>query len=642
MKPKADVKNFSYGEIWPSRGLTPKAGERRGKVLMNPEKFTTNVMFLKYLERYNYRLYIDFQATEAAYTNVTMREIVISGSYSDRMISNMLQHELGHLVLFDVNQFLSVRPDTIRSSIAKVLYTPAHLKAHGISKLLMVENIIQDIIIETLAEGECVCHGYYVLHGERLGVKHMDRLEDPSLIAKEVCDNLLKTQDAMPPGPPFSKALEELIDSMLEGLEADNADIEKAAEKLKNSRMENHTYRRMRETMKVRDKMDKMEKAIEKASTSARQQHLENIQEKLREKLDELESPARVAKDKKADADAKARELQKLQEKLDNNKELQALLEQEKADGQSSRGKGGKGDPSDGGEPGGEGEEAGAANGSEGTNEKSPEISRNLTDHLADDQAPPGGGHSYDCGFPHPLKKTRDELEQNRNFSLKQLSSELRRKRIKISSDDGDNMISNRIKSQDNEFTFFRSSKKEFGMEDMMKGKRRLRLAGVNVLIGLDISGSMSREWTTLFKELSVLVEDLQHSLDIENVVYFTYNQRLQQHSKKFDDLTLRASGGNAFGYVYPEIMEKLPLMQKNEIILVTDCGDNLGFKLNDSCLVERGGAPVENHISIIDTEGAAFYNTGSIDPDDWSLYRYGDRNLFDNIKLNIENLIDR
>ena len=641
MKPQADVKNFSYGEIWPSNGIAAKAGERRGKVLMNPEKFTTNVMFLKYLQKYNYRLYIDYRATEPAYTNVTMREIVISGSYSDRMISNMLQHELGHLVLFDVNQFLSVKPDTIRSSIAKVLYTPAYLKAHGISKLLMVENIIQDIIIETLAEGECVCHGYYVLHGERLGVKHMDRLEDPSLIAKEVCENLLKNQTSMAPGPPFSKALEELIDSMLQGLEEDNADIEKASEKVKNSRMENHSYRRMREAAKVREKMAKMDKAIEKATTNARQQHLENIQDKLRQKLDELESPARVAKDRKADADAKARELQKLQEKLNSNKELQELLQQEKADGQAAQeaaGKDGSGEASEGSEAG----ESGDANGGEGTNEKSSEISRNLTDHLADDQAPPGGGHSYDCGFPHPLKATRDELEKNRTFSLKQLSSELRRKRIKISSDDGDNMISNRIKSQDNEFTFFRSSKKEFGMEDMMKGKRRLRLAGVNVLIGLDISGSMSREWTTLFKELSVLVEDLQHSLDIENVVYFTYNQRLQQHSKKFDDLTLRASGGNAFGYVYPEIMEKLPLMQKNEIILVTDCGDNLGFKLNDACLVERGGAAVENHISIIDTEGAAFYDTGSIDSDDWSLYRYGDKTLFDNIKLNIENLIDR
>lgn len=640
MKPKADEKNFSYGEIWPTGIIPPKAGERRGKVLVNPEKFTNNVMFLKYLEQNNYRLYIDYRAQEPAYTNISMREVVISGNYSDREIGNMLQHELGHLVLFDVNQFLSVRPDTIRSSIAKVLYTPAHLKAHGIAKLLMVENIIQDIIIETLAEGECVCHGHYVLHGDRLGVKHMDRLEDPSLIAKEVCDNLLKNQNSMGPGPGFSKELGELIDSMLQGLEGDNADIEKAAEKVKNSRMDSHAYRRLREAMKIRGKMGKLDNAIEKAS-GARQEHLENIKGKLEEQLEELESDARVAKDRKADADAKTRELQKLKERLDSNKELQELLKQEKADGEA-QGAGGSGGDSEGSESEADGEGGDADGQGEGTNEKTSDISRNLTDHLADDQAPPAGGHSYDCGFPHPLKATREELERNRTFGLKQLSSELRRKRIKISSDDGDNMISNRIKSQDNEHTFFRSSKKEFGMEDMMKGKRRLRLAGVNVLIGLDISGSMSREWTTLFKELSVLVEDLQHSLDIENVVYFTYNQKLQQHSKEFDDLTLRASGGNAFGYVYPEIMQKLPLMQKNEIILVTDCGDNLGFKLNDACLVDRGGAVVENHISIIDTEGAAFYNTSTIDPDDWSLYRYGDRDLFDNIKMNIENLIDR
>lgn len=631
MERKGIEKNFTYGELWSGEIIQPNKAEKRGKVLVNPEKFTTNVMFLTFLQRYGYRLYLDYNATAPAYTNVTAREVVISGNYSDRMIGDMLQHELGHLVLFDVNQFISVRPDTMRSSIAKILYTPEHLKRHGIAVLLKVENIIQDIIIETLAEGECVCHGSYVLHGERIGVKHMERLEEPSIIAKEVCDSLLKNPENIPMDSPYSKELESMIDSMLKGLKEDEEEIERAIERMKKSKMDNHANRTTNKKWRNRGKIDKLERAIAKTNDPARRERLEELQDKLRQENEELSSPEQKKKDAQADKAAKERELKKLEGKLERNRELQEILEQQKKDGQAAMANGG-----------GQGDSGEPAAG-EGAKDKDHSITRNLTDHLlGDDYSPPGGGHSYDCGFPHPVTIARDESFRNQQFGYKMLNPELRRKRIKISADDGDNIRSNRIKSSENEFTYMKSSKKEFGMEDMLKGKRRLRLAGVNVLIGLDISGSMSREWTTMFKELSVLVEELQKTLDIENIVYFTYNQRLQQHSTELEKLTLRASGGNAFSYVYPELMEKLPIMQKNEIILVTDCGDNLGFKLSSSCEVERSGALVENHISIIDTEGAAFYNHSDMDKDDWSLYRMGDRDLFEKIQMNIENLIDR
>ena len=83
-------------------------------------------------------------------------------------------------------------------------------------------------------------------------------------------------------------------------------------------------------------------------------------------------------------------------------------------------------------------------------------------------------------------------------------------------------------------------------------------------------------------------------------------------------------------------------IMQKNELILVTDCGDNLGWTLKDCVSAERNGVEVENHISIIDTEEAGFYDSGAIDERDWSLHRAGDKDLYDELRTNIESLIDR
>src|SRR5699024_10186847 len=164
-------------------------------------------------------------------------------------------------------------------------------------------------------------------------------------------------------------------------------------------------------------------------------------------------------------------------------------------------------------------------------------------------------------------------------------------KKIEVQEDLADNLISNRIKIPENELTFFKSNKKVFDETDMLKGKRKIRVWGIDVLIGLHVSGSMSNEWTNKFKDIYDMDDKFKNTLDIENIVYFTYNKNLQEASTEREDLKLKARGGNAFGYVYQQILQKLPIMQKNEIILVTDCGDNLGFALNDVCEAERNGS---------------------------------------------------
>ena len=176
----------------------------------------------------------------------------------------------------------------------------------------------------------------------------------------------------------------------------------------------------------------------------------------------------------------------------------------------------------------------------------------------------------------------------------------------------------------------------------MMKGKKVVRLSGVNVLIGLDVSGSMDEEWTIKFNEISDLIEELKEKIDIEDIVYFTYNTKIVKYSQNIEELNLVANGGNAFGYVYQEAMKELPIRTRNEFILITDCGDNLGFKLNNVCETNLDREEVINHISIIDTESSGFYAKQDFDNKDWSLYASTDRNLYKNIKRNIENLIDR
>lgn len=222
------------------------------------------------------------------------------------------------------------------------------------------------------------------------------------------------------------------------------------------------------------------------------------------------------------------------------------------------------------------------------------------------------------------------------------ISSRVSTTKIVIEEDIEGEAIGRNMKSTEKELTYHKSNKREFDPSDMLKGKRRKRQSGIGVLVGLDVSGSMRKEWHETFVDLSKLIEDLRNSLDIENVTYFTYDSRLREVSNDLSKLKIGAFGGNAFGYVYQQLMKKAPVLLHNEIILITDCGDNLGFPLNNSCEVVRKRQKVQNHISVIDTEGAGFYDKSGFDENDWSLHHMGDRTLFTDIQDNLQKLIER
>lgn len=609
-------KNFNYGELWQSDPVLPTAAHRE---LIDPAKLTSNTAFLDYLAESNYKVYLDYGYTEYAHTSPSEKEIVLNANYSDEMLSSFLQHELGHLMLFNVNQFVTFGDSTLRSIISDVVYTVDNIEQHGLAKLFRVENIIQDIIIETVSYSDCVCHTGIVNIGSRIGVKHMDKLESVQQIAIETCEELLKPLPEGADRPPLEGPAD-LVSSMRVSVLEDARVIErKLKEAIESKKFAQEVeYVRFREIYKVQEKLDQTLKRIHAKSgmEPSKAAKLIAMRDKFLAQLKELKSSERIEKDNSKAAIKKDKAINKLKGQLEQRQALAELLGRVKTTG----------------------DEVDAEAVDDGG------LSVNNTDHLLEDEFeesnPDEVGHSYDCGFPYPVTVSRNESIKHESH-IKTISTRAGVRKLHLKEDDSTNVVSNRVPIPERETTYFKSNKREFIESDMLKGKRRLRASGVNVLIGLDISGSMTNEWTNMLFEISATVEKLKETLDIENIVYFTYNQRLQEHSKDMDDLTLKASGGNAFGYVYQDVMKTLPMMQKNEIILITDCGDNLGFPLDSACTAERNGSLIRNHISIVDTENAGFYNASGLSKEEWSLHRFDDQELHNKIADNIEQLID-
>lgn len=616
-------KNFSYGEPWEDQSFRERElEERHGRVEESLAKFTTNDAFVDFAEQHGYRFYIDYDFDRVARTNVTAREIIVNGNYPDALLSSFIQHEMGHLMLFDVNQFVTVGKATMRSTIADVIYTPENLSTYGMRQLLLLENIIQDIIIETVSDGFCVCSNSLTHLGGNMGVKHLPSLEDTKTIARETAKTVLREEDNSDFNSEEFQSLGSLLESMLKDLEADMEEIGKEIEKnsTTNKFSAEKSFQRLRKLHAKRKQLEKVQKKL------AKKWHpkLQGLADRLAEEIEELESPERIERDAKEAEAERAKEGKRLSDKLEAAEELHKALEEQLRRAEEAA------------------ESSAAGENQQADGKASKELMKNYTDrNSSDGESPEDPGHSFDCGFPQPVTVDRSESHQNERH-LRRVSGGVKIKTLRLSEDDAENSLGGRRKAQTSEYTYFKSAKREFDETDMLKGKRRERLTGINVLIGLDVSGSMTNEWTTMFTEISQLVEKLKETLDIEEIVYFTYNHRLQEHSRDIADLRLTARGGNAFGYVYQDVMTKLPMMQKNEIILVTDCGDNLGFKLDSVCQADRNGIEVENHISIIDTEGAGFYAKNNFQAEDWDIYSAKDRKLYKGIKNRIEELIER
>lgn len=616
-------KNFTYGDIWTAPIPEPTYKERRR---VNPEDYTTNASFLNFLEEIKYDIYIDYNMRgTVAFTDPENKIIFINGNYKKEMIEPFLQHELGHLMLFDVNTFTTIKDDSLRSIIAKIIYTPENLKKHGIEKLFYVENVVQDVIIETVSGNFCLCSSSLAFHKENMGVKHLENLEDIKTITKEVYNNILKEDNTIFPSGNYNQ-IDDLLKSMLDDLKEDTKEIQESLEEEKYTKkyQDKELTKIERERDKLESQIKKLEDKLEKLQDKGlgKSSKIEDMIEKLKEQLREVKSEKNKNEALEKAEQTRKRKIQSLKKKIQDNKKLIKSFEEQSQKLQ----------------------ERIQNHTSEDSNKKDGiadnQLHANITDRLDDDQES-GNIHTFDCGLPYPQKISRKDSHKREN-NLRVLSGSANVRKTIINRESSYNTKGLGQKSPERELSYFKSNKKEFDATDMMKGKKVVRLSGVNVLIGLDVSGSMDEEWTIKFNEISDLIEELKEKIDIEDIVYFTYNTKIVKYSQNIEELNLVANGGNAFGYVYQEAMKELPIRTRNEFILITDCGDNLGFKLNNVCETNLDREEVINHISIIDTESSGFYAKQDFDNKDWSLYASTDRNLYKNIKRNIENLIDR
>ena len=383
----AESKNFVYGDIWRDDPLT--ASDESGAFKVDPAKFTSNTAFIKFLKESGYDFYLDYDFDGYARTNVTQKYIVVNANYTDQVIASLLQHELGHLMLFDVNQFVTVGDQTLRSIIAKVIYTPDNLVKYGMPQLLRTENIIQDIIIETVSNNNCVCHNGLSFHGTNMGVKHLDRLESAEHIAKEACKNILKPKKDLNIPDPLPEELEELLKSMLDGLLADIKEILEELQKVKKSTEyhNNITMRRFKEEIKKKEQLRKLERRVDAGKDPSGR--LGEIVDQLKKDLEDIHSKERISGDNAKADEARNKDLDKLEAKLAKAQELKELLENSRTDNLEAL----------------EQKQEGKADSN---------IQRNLTDHslgdLGDNPEAEGEvSHSYDCGLPAPVTVNRSE-----------------------------------------------------------------------------------------------------------------------------------------------------------------------------------------------------------------------------------------
>lgn len=620
----AGEKNFTYGDIWVAPIPEPIHKERKK---VNPEDYTTNASFLNFLEEVKYDVYIDYTMHgKVAFTDPKNKTIFVNGNYKKEMIEPFLQHELGHLMLFDVNTFTTIKDNSLRSIIVKIIYTPEKLKKHGIEKLFYVENVVQDVIIETVSGNFCVCSNSLAFYKENMGVKHLENLEDVKTITKEVCNNLLNDENTIFPSG-NSELIKDLLESMLNDLQEDTKEIRDSIEEESSTRKyhKKELGKIEKEKDKINSQMGELENKLEKLQNkkSKNTSKIKNILEKLKEKLKEVNSEKTKNEAIEKAEKTKERKVKSLKKKLQHNEKLIESFEEQLQKIQEST------------------QNSNSEENTHGNEIVDNQLHANLIDHLLDDTQENGNARSFDCGLPYPQKISRKDSHRREN-NLRIISGSANIRKTIINRESSYNVKGNGQKSPEKELSYFKSNKKEFDETDMLKGKKVVRLSGINVMIGLDVSGSMSEEWTIKFNEISNLIEELKEKIDIEDVVYFTYNTKIVKYSQNIEDLDLVASGGNAFGYVYQEAMKELPIRNRNEFILVTDCGDNLGFRLNNVCETNLDQEEVINHISIIDTESAGFYAKRDFDNKDWSLYASTDRDLHKNIKRNIENLIDK
>ena len=724
-------KNFKYGDLWTYHKKYRTPG-RHGRRVVNPATLTDSYRLVNAVHELGFKVVLDYDYDELAVTSNRTHEIVINANYSKPMQEALFQHEMGHLTLFNSSQFTTIRETTLRSMIGKIIYSEGNVLRFDVRLLAWVDNVVQDIVIETLSD-KCICSTSLVEYHHNVGVKHLETLEDVKMITREVCEQYLTDDRARFPKGTLPQILEQLhneedkdqgdggdsdqndspddgddnpddstlrdllgkmgipqdggdgngeaspsssseesssgesgegstgndklmdeiskipmtmmrqlLSSMLNDLDQDIDEIGREIDRDKktNRFLDEVKLEDKRRVDRLSDQLDKI--ARREAKDGKTSPRLEGMKKRINDEIKRLTSDERGDERSRMAEEKRARKIKRLERQLGDQRRLKNAFELAGAR-QEPLGIGIPSNVEDGKCDEGDGSVQYSMPSSVEKDDSAPIENPGEWHPDTGEDEPSGHVRSYDPTIPLPIMVSRDESDSSRMAGswVKRIKYENTPKKITIIDSDRQDMIGVGQKTARVEYTYFRSSRKEFSNADMMKGKRKLRATGVNVLIGLDVSSSMEQEWGEKAREIGLMVKDLRKHMDIQGIIFFTYNENLKKWSADYDELDPHAYGGNAFGYVYQQVMQELPIGLRNEIVLVTDCGDNLGFSLEKTVDATRNGIQVKNHISVVDTQPTGFYDKSGIDAsDEWSLYSMGDLGLAGKIEEDIAGLI--
>lgn len=672
-------RKFRYGDLWPAFDIKPSG--KHGIEEVDIGRYLHEDAYTNFVHRIGYHVYLDYDMQGLASTYYNQNRIVVNGNCTEHVISALMKHELGHLMLFSGNGF-DTTSRSIKSEVSKRLYTARNIRKYGMDQLFRAENVVQDIIIETTSNEDCVCNAMYEDYSERSGVRHLTNLEDIRIIVNEVCmklvpiDEYRKTARNIDTGQ-LLKAMNRLKQDLNESIEqkrrwkktleaTGEGSVSRETKKKQNeyeaiANAINRTYKQFEKCRnmrakheqqidKINEKINNTKDRIEKAESlgkstkalehrlrileakrdnttfdetmSRNEDTLHNIMDKLNSERDRALNELHAIDQNKEIAESNRKHIESTQKAIDRQTDLEDLI-QSKIESLGSQENGPDGQvPTSG--------DVGAKSSGNGRS-----WSTNLTDHLLDDEngsSGGSGGHSWDVGYPPSSLIKLKTIRTIRNMDMQALVSIKTEKSLRptyIHQDTMNSPIPGGMKRMERESTYFKSNKRELKPTDMLKGRRKKRYTGINVLLGLDVSKSMTDAWRNQYQQVFDIISKLRKKVEINDVVCFTYNTKVRKIADSPEGLKPKADGGNAFGYVYKQIFTKLPMRLRNEIILVTDCGDNLGFTLDDNCLGDINGEKITNHISIIDTDKSLFYaKMKEFDDNDWSIHSIAEDRL--------------
>ena len=592
MANKMYKKNFKYGDIYSSeQDLMYSA---KPSTLLSREELDDYELgndYINFIDNNGFTVVLAYSPNEIeiAHTNLQTKVVTINGNYPVEVISSLIRHELGHFMIFATDEPYSKAEYSVRSLLIKEIYSRINLKRYPLSFLANIENVVQDVLIETINHPLCVCEVFNQYGLEKEGVKHIDSMEYIPKVVKEAVANCLAKdkEDRQYVSNEMTKSLREFLEESL------NKSIKSIEDSLEE------------------DQLNQASSEFKERITKSMERKKAKLQEKL-DKMNKLDGTRRQVSDEMKD---KVKEdIQKLEEQLETgnlNDRTREFKDNEKVKGKKQIDK---------------------------LNKIKDELTNNENQFkdLEEEENEEGTGHSCSTYLPNPNSIVINEKIEplsytklrNHLLKLKQLQA-VSKLSGGIPSDKNGTIISN-LKEE----TYSRTSKLEYDNSDMLMGKKRRRNAGVSILVGIDVSGSMTKVWVNKFKETIKYIRAIARSMQLKEPVMFTYGDHLGTISNEDNEIekAIKAGsggGGNAFGKVYEQLMAKAPISSYTEIILVTDCGDNLGWDIQTP--LSKLSQPVEVHCSVLDTDGYVAKN----DHESWikEMWSYYDTN---NIPLHL------